>query len=110
MEKLFNEWELMTDKEKKDMKRRAVYTAVQLGGLWGGFGSFIILGLTFPAFLNRSSTTIISTCAFFFILGATIHYFFVKRGLEEEIDKSNKRMMNQQYRSTLQQLGLLERK
>lgn len=106
---LFNEWEIMTDKQKNEMKRRAVYTAVQLGGLLSGFGSFIALGQFFPAFLKQSSITITSSCVFFFIVGSLVHYHFVKRGLDKEIDKSNERMNNSEYRNTLQKLGLIRR-
>jgi len=49
---LFNEWELMTDEQKYNMKKRAVFTAVQLGGLLSGFGSFIALVQLFSQFLK----------------------------------------------------------
>lgn len=106
---LFNEWELMTDKQKNNMKRRAVYTAVQMGGLLSGFGSFIALSQFFPQFLEQSSTAIISTCVFFFIFGSLVHYFIVKRGLDDEIQKSKRRMSDPTYRNILQQLGLMEK-
>jgi hypothetical protein len=106
---LFNEWELMTNEQKNNMKRRAVFTAVQIGGLLSGFGSFIALGQFFPQFLKQSSAIIISTCVFFFVLGSFVHYFFVKRGLDDEIEKSKKRMSDPKYRYTLQQLGLIKR-
>lgn len=106
---LFNEWALMTDNQKNNIKRRAVYTAVQMGGLLSGFGSFIALGQFSPEFLSQSSATIIFTCFFFFVVGSLVHYFFVKKGLDEEIDKSNKRMSDPKYRNTLQQLGLIKR-
>ena len=106
---LYNEWELMTNEQKNDMKRRPVFTAVQIGGLLSGFGSLIALGLFFPQFLKQSSAIIVSTCVFFFILGSFVHYFFVKRELDDEIEKSKKRMSDPKYRYTFKQLGLIKR-
>ena len=109
MTDLFNEWELMTDRQKMKMKGRAVFTSVFLGGWLSAIGSFIAIGQFFPEFLNQGSATIICTCGSFFILGSLVVYFFVKRGLDDEIEKSKKRMSDPKYRNTLQQLGLMKR-
>jgi len=105
---LFNEWELLTDKQKDDMRMRAIFTAVMLGGVPGGFGSFIGLGTLFPDFLEQSSTTILLTCLVFFVIGSRVSYFFVKKGLDDAIEKSKLRMSDITYRITLQKLGLLK--
>jgi hypothetical protein len=105
---LANEWELMTKEQKSKVNKGIVLTVIYLGGLWSGFGSILVLGLLFPQFLNLTVT--LPTFILFSTLGSIAHYSIYKKRITKEIQESNNRMSDPNYRQTLQQLGLLTKK
>jgi hypothetical protein len=104
---IFNEWQLMNDEEKSNMKRLARRTAVIEGGTIGLlialFGGQYIIGDQMISDPFCSMMVIASSI----ILGTLIRFIFVKRGLDQSIEKSNMRMRNPIYRGKLKALGLM---
>lgn len=107
IKRLFNEWALMTDDEKKKIRRLVPRTAILIGGtvgfLVGLFGGQYLLGEDMTA----NGFNFISTLGIPFLAGTFIHYPFVKRSLRKSIEESNTRMHDPTYVHKLELLGLL---
>jgi DNA-directed RNA polymerase subunit RPC12/RpoP len=110
---LYNEWELMTDRERASMQRRVTWTAAQIGGLWGAlppliFASWIFdkLGIVGESFEDLGPPWLGMTAAGWMI-GFFIHRGILQRQLSEAIAGSETRMKDPQYRSKLKSAGLI---
>lgn len=104
---LFNEWELMDYDEKQKIKWLVPKTALIIGGtigyVIGLFGGYYIIG-------DKGVGTMLMIGLPCFAIGAFIHYFFVRKGLNKSIEESNMRMSNPIYREELRMLGFWVRK
>ena len=89
------------------MRRRAVWTAARAGGLSGAIVGMLIASSYFLDAVSDQPMLLAVFIVGLGLIGFCGHNGFVKRGLEGAIARSNKRMQDAQYRSTLTALGIL---
>lgn len=109
VKELFNEWDLLTPAEQRGMRYRAVWTAVQLGGFGG-----IVVGMVsvywFMETIGSRQSLVLGGLyvGALTLLGFSVHFHFVKRGLQDAILQSKERMRNPAYCAKLVALRLMK--
>jgi MFS family permease len=112
MKELLNEWELLSDREKSEMRSRARWTGIQMGGMWGFvagmiLGSFTVSHPHMPRWLSDNWMGIgMLTALVMAIVGAILYTKVTKSALLEDIANSTERMRDIEYRKVLEILGL----
>lgn len=115
MRELCTEWGLMNEFERSAMRRRVIYTAAQVGGLWGA-----LLPMTFASWIFKQlgiEVTSLSDLALPWlglglaggVVGFAMHFIPLRKRLKELVKRSDERMRNPKYVAKLAAAGLIAR-
>jgi ribosomal protein S27AE len=106
MSQVFNEWQLMTSKERKELKNIIQRQGVFYGGLWGALIGFTGIGYLTNYFEGYGLTLVVLSAVIPGLMGWKLHSTYLKASLRKEIEDSNKRMSRPEYIRKLEELGL----
>jgi ribosomal protein S27AE len=86
IKRLFNEWALMTDEEKKSIRGLVMRTAILTGGTFGFLVGLFGGKYLFWDTMTANGFNFITTLGIPFLAGTLIHYIFTRKSFGKSIE------------------------